>query len=93
MLIHKVVIPKFDAINVIYHPLKDYIRANIDYKKEIFTLPTSIFEKAKTVKRQEDEGKLSIVIPGLIQEHRKNYDTVFPTFETLFITFHIRKHQ
>lgn len=84
MLIHRFIFPKFDAINVIYHPLKDYIRANTDYEKEIFTLPTSIFENAKTMKRQEDEGKLKIVIPGLIQEHRKDYSTVFPAFEALF---------
>ena len=84
MLIHRFIFPKFDAINVIYHPLKDYIRTNTDYEKEIFTLPTSIFENAKTMKRQEDEGKLKIVIPGLIQEHRKDYGTVFPAFETLF---------
>ena len=84
MLIHRFIFPKFGAINVIYHPLKDHIRANTDYEKEIFTLPTSIFENAKTMKRQEDEGKLKIVIPGLIQEHRKDYGTVFPAFETLF---------
>jgi len=84
MLIHRFIFPKFDAINVIYHPLKDYIRTNTDYEKEIFTLPTSIFENAKTMKRQEDEGKLKIVIPGLIQGHRKDYGAVFPAFETLF---------
>ena len=84
MLIRRFIFPKFDAINVIYHPLKEYIRANTDYEKEIFTLPTSIFENTKMVKRQKDEGKLKIVIPGLIQEHRKDYDAVFPAFETLF---------
>ena len=84
MLIRRFIFPKFDAINVIYHPLKGYIRANTNYEREIFTLPTSIFENAKTVKRQEDEGKLKIVIPGLIQEHRKDYGTIFPAFETLF---------
>ena len=84
MLIRRFIFPKFDAINVIYHPLKDHIRANTDYEKEIFTLPTSIFENAKTMKRQEDEGKLKIVIPGLIQGHRKDYGAVFPAFETLF---------
>ena len=84
MLIRRFIFPKFDAINVIYHPLKEYIRANTNYEKEIFTLPTSIFENTKTMKRQEDEGKLKIVIPGLIQKHRKDYGTVFPAFETLF---------
>jgi len=84
MLIHIFILNKFDAINVIYQPLKEYIRANTNYEKKIFTLPTSIFENAKTIKRQENEEKLKIVIPGLIQEHRKDYDAVFPAFETLF---------
>jgi hypothetical protein len=84
MLIRRFIFPKFDAINVIYHPLKEYIRANTNYEKEIFTLPTSIFENTKTMKRREDEGKLKIVIPGLIQEHRKDYGAVFPAFEALF---------
>jgi len=83
-LIHKFIFPKFDAINVIYHPLKDHIRANTDYEKEIFTLPTSIFENVKTTEGQKDDGKLRIVIPGLIQEHRKDYRAVFPAFENLF---------
>jgi len=84
MLIHRFILNKFDAINVIYHPLKEYIRTNTNYEKKIFTLPTSIFENAKTIKKQENEEKLKIVIPGLIQEHRKDYDAVFPAFETLF---------
>ncbi len=83
-LIRKFIFPKFDAINVIYHPLKDHIRANTDYEKEIFTLPTSIFENVKTTEGQKEDGKLRIVIPGLIQEHRKDYSAVFPAFENLF---------
>jgi hypothetical protein len=83
-LIRNFIFPKFDAINVIYYPLKDHIRANTDYEKEIFTLPTSIFENVKTTEGQKENGKLRIVIPGLIQEHRKDYSAVFPAFENLF---------
>jgi len=84
MLIRRFILNKFDAINVIYHPLKEYIRANTNYEKKIFTLPTSVFENDKTMKKRENVKKLKIVIPGLIQEHRKDYDTVFPAFKTLF---------
>lgn len=84
VLIRKFIFPKFDAINVIYHPLKDHIQTNTDYEKEIFTLPTSIFENVKTTEGQKEDGKLRIVIPGLIQEHRKDYSAVFPAFENLF---------
>jgi len=83
-LIFKFIFPKFDGINVIYHTLKDYIQANTDYEKEIFTLPTSIFENVKITEGQKDDGKLRIVIPGLIQEHRKDYSNVFPAFENIF---------
>ena len=84
MLIRRFIFHKFDAINVIYHPLKDHIRANTNYKKEIFTLPTSTFENVKTMKRQKEGVKLKVAIPGLIQEHRKDYSTIFPAFEILF---------
>ncbi len=83
-LICKLIFPKFDGINVIYHTLKDYIQANTDYKKEIFTLPTSIFENVKKTEGQKDDGKLKIAIPGLIQKHRKDYSNVFPAFENIF---------
>jgi len=83
-LICKFIFPKFDGINVIYHTLKDYIKANTDYEKEIFTLPTSIFENVKITEGQKDDGKLKIAIPGLIQKHRKDYSNVFPAFENVF---------
>jgi len=83
-LIRKFIFPKFDGINVIYHTLKDYIQANTDYEKEIFTLPTSIFENVKIPEGKKDDGKLKITIPGLIQKHRKDYSNVFPAFENIF---------
>jgi phage host-nuclease inhibitor protein Gam len=41
VLIKQFIFPKFDAINVIYHPLRDFIKENINYEKKIFTFPTS----------------------------------------------------
>lgn len=83
-LIKGFVFPKFDAINVIYRPLKNYIRSDTSYSGEIFTLPTSIFKNYKGKIRSEDFDKLYIVIPGLIQKHRKDYDPVISAFERLF---------
>jgi hypothetical protein len=83
-LIKGFILPKFDAINVIYHPLKNYIRKNTNYNGEIFTLPTSIYENNKNIQRSSDIDKLYIVIPGLIQRHRKNYEPVISAFEKLF---------
>jgi len=87
VLISKFVFPKFDAIDVIYSPVREHILKNMEYDKEIFTLPTSIFEDKKVIKKQKDDGILRVVIPGLIQEHRKDFKIVIPAFENLFKRF------
>jgi hypothetical protein len=79
----KFILPKFDAISVIYKPMKDYILSNFDFNKEIFILPTSIFEKFDD-KKEKKNDKLRVVIPGLLQEHRKDFTLVFPALEKLF---------
>lgn len=84
VLIHAFIFPKFDAINVIYRPLKDYIKTHTNYDQEIFTLPTSIFDKTTLTSDSNDNEAIKIVIPGLIQEHRKDYDVVFTAFSSLF---------
>ena len=83
-LIYKYIFPKFDAINVIYKPLKDYIESSTNFKREIFTIPTSIFEEKKILENQKNDKKLRITIPGLIQEHRKDYSAIFPAINKLF---------
>jgi glycosyltransferase involved in cell wall biosynthesis len=85
ILISKFIFPKFDAINVIYHPLRNYILTNTDYKKEIFTLPTSTFEGTKiTSTKTKDTSKLRVVLPGGIQEHRRDYAPVVSSFQNIF---------
>ena len=87
-LIRNFILPKFDALNVIYHPLRDYILTNTDYEKEIFTLPTSIFEDSKRLTiEQKDDKLLRIVSPGIIAERRKDYYIVLPVFEKIFNNF------
>jgi glycosyltransferase involved in cell wall biosynthesis len=81
--IKQFIFPKFDAINVIYHPLKDFIKENTLYEKNLFTLPTSIFEDAYN-SGSKNVDKIKVVIPGLVQKHRKDYSLVFPAFEKLF---------
>ena len=79
----KFVLPKFDAISVIYEPMKDYVLSNFDFNKEIFTLPTSIFEKFEN-KNEKNDDKLTVVIPGLLQKHRKDFTFIFPALKKLF---------
>ena len=83
ILISKFIFPRFDAINVIYRPVRDYILKDIDFEKEVFTLPTSVFEEKTFTIRQKDDKLLKIVVPGLIQKHRKNFAHIIPVFENL----------
>jgi glycosyltransferase involved in cell wall biosynthesis len=87
VLIKKFILPKYDAINVIYPPIKDYILKNTDYDKEIFTLPTSIYDERKEVKLDRIDGKFRVVLPGFIQEWRKDYRMTLSVFENLFKSY------
>lgn len=83
-LIKSFIFPKFDAIDVIYKPMKDYIEKNIEFDKPVFTIPTSVFEgKFKIIDKINDD-KIRIVIPGLLQEHRKDFTHVYPAIEKIF---------
>jgi hypothetical protein len=87
-LISRFIFPKFDAINVIYSPLREYIFTNTDYDKEVFTLPTSVFDNSKIfTKNQDNDGIVRVASPGLIQKHRKDYNYVISAFEALFKQF------
>ena len=83
VLIKNFIFPKFDAINVIYSPLRKYIYENMDYNKEIFTIPTSTFEEDLFINNYDDNDKLKIVLPGIIQEHRKDYLSLLNAFSNI----------
>lgn len=83
ILIKNFILPKFDAINVIYSPVREYIYENMDFDKEIFTIPTSTFEEDLYIDNQNDNEKLKIVLPGIIQEHRKDYLSILTAFQKI----------
>jgi hypothetical protein len=80
---NKIILPKFDAISVIYPPIKDYILKETNYDKKVFTLPFNFFEK-QVVKKIQHDKKIKFVVPGQIEEHRRDYDVVLDAFEKLF---------
>jgi len=82
-LANKILLPKFNAINVIYPPIRDYILTETDYHRKVFTLPFNFFEKPVDKKIRKDK-KIKFVVPGQIEEHRRNYDVVLDAFEVLF---------
>ncbi|MBU0498206.1 MAG: hypothetical protein KKC68_09045 [Candidatus Thermoplasmatota archaeon] len=84
LLIKYCIMPRFDAINVIYHPLKTYIETHLPFHKPIFTLPTSVYDANHHQHPQKKTAtKLHITIPGLIQEQRKNYTSILQALQQL----------
>ncbi len=86
-LISKIILKKFDAINVIYSPIRDYISQHTDYKKEVFTLPFTTYDEKKDVHLWKKDEKIKFIIPGAIIESRRDHSVVMETFERLFEKF------
>lgn len=82
----KFILPRFDAINVIYPPIKDYILEETNYNKKVFTLPFNFFGETRKVEKKKNK-KIQFVIPGQIEEHRRDYKVVLDAFEKLFNNF------
>lgn len=85
--IKKLVLSKFDAINVIYSPIKEYILDNTSYNKEIFTLPFTFFNNTEKITDKHKNTKIKFVIPGAIIQSRRNHDVVLDAFDNLFKKF------
>lgn len=66
----KKILKKFNAINVLYIPIKDYIIKNDIYKGRIYTLPFMVHEKFYP------NVNNMYVVPGRIEEHRRDYKWV-----------------
>ena len=81
-IIRHFILQKYDAINVIYPPMKRYILNNTEYKNEIYTLPYSFYEKSAISKNIQEE--VIFTVPGVIREGRLDYGLVIKTFEALF---------
>ena len=67
----RILLKKFDAINVTFPPLKDYIVKEKLYKGKVFTIPFMLHEKC-----YPDTNGMHVV-PGRIEKFRRNYDSVF----------------
>jgi len=79
------VLPKFDGINVIYPPIKEYIGNEIGYKKPVFKLPFGFFNNNyKNIYNNNDNNKILFVVPGQIEEHRRDYDSIIDAFQKTF---------
>jgi hypothetical protein len=83
---NKFLLKKFDALNVIYPPIKDYILGETTYNKKVFTLPFGLFNENNIVAKKESK-KIQFVVPGQVEEHRRDYDIILDAFEKLFTKY------
>jgi hypothetical protein len=83
-LIRKSILPKYDAINVVYAPIKDFVEKNTSYSKSVYTLPFNFFDENKISKHIKKDEKIRFVIPGFIEPYRRDFDLTLDIFEKLF---------
>lgn len=83
-IIQKIVLPKFDGINIVYPPIKDYIKNNKFYKKDVYSFPFILFEDNKKISLLKDKKKIKFVVPGAVIEQRRDHTVIIDAFERLF---------
>ncbi|MHA1967917.1 MAG: hypothetical protein ACW964_08960, partial [Candidatus Hodarchaeales archaeon] len=84
-LIRRSILPKYDGINVVYAPIKDFVEKNTNYNKPVYELPFNFFDEKKTIKQPlKKDGKIRFVVPGFIEPFRRDFDLTLDTFEKLF---------
>jgi len=71
------ILDRVDAISVMERNLENHIREHNYFTKLIFNLPFSIYEEADT----KCEKKRSFVVPGNIEEKRRDYNIVIDAFQ------------
>jgi len=82
--IRRIILPKFDAISVIYSPLKDFIKENTNYQKPVYILPFNFYDENKKISSKKKDDVIRFILPGLIEEYRRDYTGALDIFENLF---------
>jgi len=82
-LIKTIILPRFNAVNVLYPPTREYVLKNTNYKNEIFTFPFNFYDEKKRITTSTKDDKIRIVISGRIEEFRRDYDLALDIFEKL----------
>jgi hypothetical protein len=62
--------------------MKDYIESNQLTNKPVFWIPP-VISRANSCKHYSQKNPVSIVIPGSIDQRRRDYDTVLTVFERI----------
>jgi hypothetical protein len=80
-IMRKLIIDKYDGLNVIYSPLRNYIQNNTSYTKPIFNIPSSIYEGDSPEIKHKN---VVFMIPGGITQDRRDYESVLKVFKNIF---------
>ncbi len=80
-IVRNIILSHLDGVIVEYPPFKDYIRDNFSYKGKVYFFPNRPFTGLLP---QLESDRIAFVIPGRIQELRRDYITVISVFENLF---------
>lgn len=81
------ILPRFNAISVVYSPVKDFILKNTDYQKKVFVFPFSCLDSDLKMFDDKKNSEVVFVVPGQIEKHRRDYDMVLDSFKSLFEKF------
>lgn len=81
-LLRKMILKKYKYINVLSENLKEYFMI---YRKDkiLYTLPYFVRE-IKETSSEKDTNNIRFVIPGNIEEKRRDYELVYNTFKKVF---------
>ena len=78
-LIRRKILSGFDAINLEYPPLSEYA-SQFKYNKNIYTFAPVFFEGS----HYQDKGPIRFLVPGYIEESRRDYHFLLDVFNCLF---------
>jgi hypothetical protein len=72
--IRKNIFKKLSGCIVLSDPMKDYLSTFI--KNPILFIPGKFYNEEKTIKNEEETDKITITIPGGVNENRRDYESV-----------------
>ncbi|MDF9745863.1 hypothetical protein [Natrinema salsiterrestre] len=70
---------KLDGVVVEYPPMKQFIKTETTYSGSVSTIPI-LFDTAQ-YESAPSPGDIHVVVPGNVQSHRRDYDSLLDAFE------------
>ena len=83
-LIRNIVLPRFNAINVLYPPMKNFVEKKTCYNKKVFTIPYLLRYKKKKDMETDVGERIKVILPGFVEPYRRDYKTALDVFKILF---------